>query len=202
MSSVLIIEDDASYRNSIKLILEMEGFDVHTAENGSIGINKITANRPDLIICDIIMPHFDGHSVLEYIKNNNDIADIPFIFVSALSERTDVRSGMSEGADDYLTKPFSAEELIAAVSGRLQRIEMLRANRSKTSLTKEQLHLLRQLTARELEVLKLVGNGATSKNIAEQLGIRLNTVEVHRSNIMKKLNAENAATLARWALAI
>lgn len=202
MSSVLIIEDDAYYRNSIKLILEMEGYDVHTAENGSIGINKIVENRPDLIICDIIMPHFDGHSVLEYIKNNSDIADIPFIFVSALSERTDVRRGMSEGADDYLTKPFSAEELIAAVSGRLQRIEMLRANRSKTSLPKEQLVLLRQLTARELEVLKLVGNGATSKSIAEQLGIRLNTVEVHRSNIMKKLNAENAATLARWALAI
>jgi FixJ family two-component response regulator len=107
---------------------------------------------------------------------------------------------MSAGADDYLTKPFSAEELTSAVTGRLQRIEVLRQHEEDATLQKEMGFLRQQVTARELEVLLQVGQGYTSKQIAGNLGIRQNTVEVHRANLMRKLDTPNAANLARWAL--
>lgn len=200
MHSILIIDDDVQFSDSIALILKMEGFDVHTADSGAAGIARIRTERPDLILCDIMMPGMDGHTVLELLQNERALADIPFVFVTALNTRMEIRRGMSEGADDYLPKPFSSEELLAAVIGRLHRIEMIRAHSAKPVFEKEQAMLRQQITEREREVLLLVGSGATSKDIAERLGIRLNTVEVHRSNLMKKLNAANAAILARWAV--
>jgi DNA-binding NarL/FixJ family response regulator len=200
MNSILIIEDDASYRVSIARILQLEGFDVCSAENGVAGIAMIRGKRPDLILCDIMMPGLDGHDVLEYLKNDGANSDIPFIFVTALNERAEVRRGMAKGADDFLTKPFSAEELVAAVRGRLRRVEMFRRQEEPPVFQDEFAVLSRQITARERQVLVLVGQGATSREISEQLGIRINTVEVHRANLMKKLHATNAAHLARWAV--
>lgn len=198
MYHVLVIEDDDSYRNSIKMILTMEGFSVRTARDGGTGVGQLRESRPDLILCDIMMPGMDGHAVLETVKNNAELADIPFIFVTAMGDRSDIRRGMSSGADDYLSKPFSAEELIAAVTGRLRRHEMILKQRGKASYPEEQA-LLRKITRREREVLLKVGAGATSREIAELLNISLNTVEAHRANLMSKLDAVNAASLARWA---
>ncbi|HIJ95504.1 MAG TPA: response regulator transcription factor [Desulfuromonadales bacterium] len=107
---------------------------------------------------------------------------------------------MSAGADDYLSKPFSAEELLAAVTGRLSRRESFRNQSSKPALLEEFAFLSHQTTVREREVLNLVGRGATSKEIAEQLGITIRTVHAHRTNLMNKLGAANAALLARWAV--
>jgi DNA-binding NarL/FixJ family response regulator len=197
--SILIIEDDAQYRNSMELILKLEGFCVRTADTGIAGIAGGREKRPDLILCDIMMPGMDGHTVLELLQSEKTLADVPFIFVTALNSRAEVRRGMSEGADDYLTKPFSSDELIATVVGRLRKFENIRMHNTRPAFEKSQAILRQQITGREREVLLLVGNGATSKEIADQLGIRLNTVEVHRSNLMKKLNATNAAILARWA---
>jgi DNA-binding NarL/FixJ family response regulator len=177
----------------------MEGFKVITAENGALGLSMIREKRPDIVLCDIMMPGIDGHSVLEFLRNDPDLAEIAFIFVSALGTRHDLRRGMSGGADDYLPKPFSADELVAAVVGRLQRINVIRSGINKPEFLEEQTIIRRELTPRECEILLLVGKGVTSKEIAERLGIRPNAVEVHRSNLMKKLNAENAAVLARWA---
>jgi DNA-binding NarL/FixJ family response regulator len=199
VNSILIIEDDDNFRSSISLILKMEGFEVRTAKNGALGIAAALENRPDLILCDIMMPEMDGYSVLEYLKKDSNFDDIPFIFVTALGDRNNIRRGMNVGADDYLTKPFSAEELVAAVVGRLHRIETIRSHAAKTVLTEEQITLLQQITPREREILIQVGKGATSKEIAERVNIRLNTVEVHRANLMKKLQADNAVKLARWA---
>jgi len=198
--SILIIEDDPSICSNMELILDMEGFDVRTAPDGVTGLARICEQRPDLILSDILMPEMDGHTLLELLKNEQDFADIPFIFVSALGERADVRRGMSAGADDYLAKPFSADELITAVTVRLHRLETMR-RRSTNAAYKEEHAILRQrISVRELEVLRLVGHGATSREIATQLGISLRTVEVHRSNLMRKLDAANAAILARWAV--
>ncbi|MDD2851944.1 MAG: response regulator transcription factor [Desulfuromonadaceae bacterium] len=199
MNSILVMEDDPAYRSSISLVLQMEGFDVRMADNGADGITMVRDARPDLILCDIMMPGLDGYSVLETLKKNGTLADIPFIFVTALDDRADVRRGMSEGADDFLTKPFSAEELVAAVIGRLNRIKRIHNQVVESAIPEQQIKLLQLLTAREREILLLVGNGESSKEIAERLDIRINTVEVHRSNLMKKLKAENAVILARWA---
>jgi DNA-binding NarL/FixJ family response regulator len=200
MYSILIIEDDPSICSNMELILQMEGFGVRTACDVISGIAMMREKRPDLILCDIMIPEMDGHTFLEFLKGETSFADIPFIFVTALGERADVRRGMSAGADDYLTKPFSAEELIAAVTGRLHRLEAIRLH-GTIAAYKEELAFLRQnISAREQEVLLLVGRGATSRDIGERLGISLRTVEVHRSNLMRKLGATNAAILARWAI--
>ena len=200
MDSILVIEDDASYRKSMKLILKLEGFDVRLAENGADGVAMARQKRPDLVLCDIMMPGMSGHTVLEFFKNDSSIADVPFIFVTALGDRDNMRRGMSEGADDYLPKPFSAVELLAAVVGRLSRIRKFRPPAEKEPFKVEFAILREQITKRELQVLLQVGHGYTSKEIAEKLGIRINTVEVHRANLMRKLNATNAANLARWAI--
>lgn len=200
MKSIIIIDDDGAYRKSIGLILQLEGFDVRSADNGSAGLALARERRPDLILCDIMMPGMDGHSVLAQLKNDSSIADVPFIFVSALGDRSDIRRGMSEGSDDYLSKPFTAEELIAAVTGRLKRIETFRLTGETSGRGEEEAVIREKLTAREREILVMVGEGRTSREIAGRLGIKPNTVEVHRANIMRKLSASNAAHLARWAL--
>ena len=200
MYTIQIIEDDASCRNSAAMILRLEGFDVRTAESALEGVAMIREKRPDLILCDIMMPGMDGYSVLELLKSDSTFADIPFIFQTALGDRADVRRGMNVGADDYLTKPFSSEELVAAVVGRLHRFEMIRQRGERSIFQEEYTHLTHHITDREREILLLVGQGLTSKDIAKRLAIRINTVQVHRANLMKKLDVPNAANLARWAI--
>ena len=200
MYSIVIIEDDPSYCSMMELILKMEGFDVRIAPDGQSGLALAREKRPDLILCDIMMPGMDGHCVLEALKGDNTLDDIPFIFVTALVEREQVRSGMSAGADDYLPKPFSADELLAAVTGRIRRHELITLHGGKSAIHKEQSFLIHKLTRREREVLLMVGQGATSKGIAERLGVSPKTIEVHRANLMKKLDVTNVAGLTRWAV--
>jgi len=200
MYSILIIEDDPSYCRMMDVILQMEGFTVRIASNGKSGLALLREKRPDLILCDIMMPDLDGHTVLETLKRERAFADIPFIFVTAMGDRADVRLGMSAGADDYLPKPFSADELLAAVTGRIRRHEMILLQRDKAAFQEEHDILREKITRREREVLLMVGKGVISRDIAECLGISLKTVEVHRTNLMNKLAVANAASLARWAV--
>jgi len=181
-------------------ILQMEEFDVRIASDGQSGLAMLRDKRPDLILCDIMMPGMDGHSVLEALKDEKALANIPFIFVTANGERADVRRGMSEGADDYLVKPFSASELVSSVVGRISRHERINRHSIKSAFKAESDTLRTKLTRREREILLMVGQGAKSKEVAERLGVCLKTVEVHRANLMDKLGACNAASLARWAI--
>lgn len=119
MTQILVIEDDSNVRSLILKLLQAEGFDAISAEDGRVGIKLATIHEPDLIICDIMMPECDGYEVLSQIRHNSTTATIPFIFLSAKSERDDLRQGMDLGADDYLTKPFKRAELLGAVSARL-----------------------------------------------------------------------------------
>jgi DNA-binding NarL/FixJ family response regulator len=199
MYSILIIEDDPSYLSMMETILQMEGFVVRTAADGGAGLVSIGQNKPDLILCDIMMPGMDGHSVLEVLKGEHAFANVPFIFVTAMGDRADMRRGMSAGADDYLPKPFSAEELLAAVTGRIRRHEMIHLHHGSAVFQEEENILRTKITRREREILLMVGQGITSREIAGRLGVALKTVEVHRANLMNKLDASNAATLARWA---
>ncbi|MGA7936770.1 MAG: EAL domain-containing protein [Kovacikia sp.] len=119
MTQILVIEDDANVRTLILKLLQAEGFEVISAHNGQAGIQLALTHEPGLIICDIMMPECDGYQVLSELRQNGATANIPFIFLSAKSERIDLRQGMELGADDYLTKPFKRAELLGAVSARL-----------------------------------------------------------------------------------
>jgi len=200
-TTILIIEDDVTVSENIALILEMEGFGVQVASDGPTGLAMIRRKRPHLILCDILMPEMDGYSVIESIKKNPFYAKIPFLFISALNERDHVRKGMSNGADDYLSKPFSTEELLAAINARLQRLAVFDETPriEPASNTEERKARLDQVTRREKEVLLLVGQGLSSKEIAQTLFISKKTVDVHRDRLMKKLGATNAVSLASWA---
>lgn len=125
MTTILAIEDDTKIRENIQEILELEGFDVLTAANGRIGVQLAQAHHPDLIICDVMMPELDGYDVLVTLRQDPNTLKIPFIFLSAKATTADFRKGMSLGADDYLTKPFTPSELREAISIRLQKQTMM-----------------------------------------------------------------------------
>lgn len=135
MAKILLIEDDRHVRVSIKEILNDEGHQVYTAENGYVGIETAREVYPDLIICDIIMPGISGFEVIQRIQHESNLSFIPFIFLSAKNAKTDFRKGMELGADDYLTKPFSAEDLITAINVRLDK-DQKREERTETHISK------------------------------------------------------------------
>ncbi len=126
MKKILVIEDNDDIRANTAEILELSGYEVILAENGKTGIEKAIEHHPDLIICDIMMPVLDGYGVLHAIHKNNTIKNVPFIFLTARTERSDFRRGMELGADDYLTKPFDGTELLNAVDSRLRKLELLK----------------------------------------------------------------------------
>jgi len=119
MKKILVVEDAQALRRDIVEMLGYEGFQVEGAENGLVGVERARHYQPDLIICDIMMPGMDGYGVLETLRRDPVTATIPFIFLTARTERIDMRQGMELGADDYLTKPFTAQELIRTVQTRL-----------------------------------------------------------------------------------
>jgi anti-anti-sigma factor len=127
MTTILAIEDEAEIRENIQEILELEGFDVLTAENGKIGVQLAREHHPDLIICDVMMPELDGYDVLVTLRQDPSTIKIPFIFLSAKAAKDDFRKGMSLGADDYLTKPFTPKDLRSAISIRLEKQTMMMA---------------------------------------------------------------------------
>ncbi|MBD2680075.1 MULTISPECIES: response regulator [Nostoc] len=121
MNTILIIEDEEQIRENIEEILQLSDFKTLMASNGKIGLEIAKTKLPDLIICDIMMPELDGYSVLAALRKNEATMNIPLIFVTAKAERSDFRQGMEIGADDYLTKPFTTEELLKAIATRLHK---------------------------------------------------------------------------------
>lgn len=131
MKTILVIEDNTDVRENISEILELASYKVLQAENGKTGVELAQNVKPDLIICDIMMPVLDGYGVIHLLNKNADTASIPFIFLTAKSERTDIRRGMEMGADDYISKPFDDIELLRAVESRLKKSELLKAEYSQ-----------------------------------------------------------------------
>lgn len=121
MTRIVVIEDETIIRENIAELLEISGFESIQAENGYVGVQKIIEHQPDLVVCDIMMPGLNGYQVLETIRKSGATASIPFIFLTAMASPDDIRKGMSLGADDYLTKPFSKEDLITAVESRINK---------------------------------------------------------------------------------
>ena len=126
MKRILLIEDNRDVRETTADILELSGYAVEAVDSGKAGVEAALALRPDLIVCDIMMPGLDGYGVLHILGKRPETSGIPFIFLTARSEKADVRKGMNLGADDYLTKPFEETELLDAVETRLHKNELLR----------------------------------------------------------------------------
>lgn len=125
MKKVLIIEDEDDIRELIDQVLSLEGYNVAGAENGMIGIEKAKAILPDIILCDINMPNLNGFEVLDLLRKESSTATIPFIFLSARTDQKSTRNGMNLGADDYLYKPFSIDELKQSIKARLEKSALI-----------------------------------------------------------------------------
>lgn len=141
MKKVLFIEDDTVVRENTAELLELADYEVITASNGKSGVAIAKQEKPDIVICDIMMPEMDGYGVLGELSKDPQTQHIPFIFLSAKTEHKDIRKGMDLGADDYLTKPFEEEELISAIESRLAKVAILnkmRENKDAEPQSKEQ----------------------------------------------------------------
>src|SRR5919107_2494042 len=123
--TILVIDDNNDLRENTAEILELAGYKTLTAENGKRGVDKAIKEKPSLIVCDIMMPELDGYGVLHLLRKNADTQNIPFIFLTAKTERSDFRKGMEMGADDYVTKPFDDIELLNAIEVRLKKWDVL-----------------------------------------------------------------------------
>ncbi|MFB2837030.1 response regulator [Floridanema evergladense] len=146
---ILVIEDEESVRSNILEILESEGFNVIGAKNGSTGIQEARDWLPDLILCDIMMPDMDGYTVLSELQEDPLTVIIPFIFLTAKTERDDLRLAMELGADDYITKPCTVTELLSAITSRLKK-QATYSQQYETERSKA-----KGLQARVLELQKL-----------------------------------------------
>jgi DNA-binding response OmpR family regulator len=132
MIKIVLIEDNKDIRENTAEILQLANYKIFTARNGKDGIELVQKEKPDLIICDIMMPVLDGFGVLHLLSKNEDTASIPFIFLTAKAERTDFRKGMEMGADDYVTKPFDDIELLNAIESRLKKTQLLKKDFTKS----------------------------------------------------------------------
>lgn len=125
MKKILVIEDNKEILENTAEILELSHYRVFAALNGKEGIEKALSSKPDLILCDIMMPELDGYGVLHMVQKNPELQNIPFIFLTAKTEKEELRKGMSLGADDYITKPFDPTDLLNAIESRLKKAEQI-----------------------------------------------------------------------------
>ncbi|MFA6059465.1 MAG: response regulator [Taibaiella sp.] len=126
MRTILLIEDNTVIRENMAEILELSDYKVLTAKDGKEGVAIAIEHKPDLIVCDIMMPVLDGYGVIHMLQKKPETQNIPFIFITAKTERDEIRKGMQLGADDYITKPFTETELLTAIETRLRKLESIK----------------------------------------------------------------------------
>lgn len=199
MTKILIIEDEQHTRENLATILEMEGYLPVTASDGEAGLAAALREAPDLILCDVTMPKLDGYGVLTALRKHVRTAAVPFIFLTAKGDRPDVRAGMNLGADDYLTKPASAEEVLAAIETRLIRHQTLQAAGTPDFGSAAPLETL-GLTPREAEVLLWVAQGKSNADVGTILGMSEKTVKIHLGHVFEKLSVETRTAAACMAI--
>ena len=207
MKKILVIEDEAETRDNLVLMLEMEGFKPLSAANGRDGVAVAKRELPAVILCDVSMPEMDGYGVLEALRADKTTVSIPFIFLTAKGDKKDLRTGMNLGADDYLTKPAGAEDVLSAIRTRLDRHQ----EKAKAAIAQAELKPNFDsatpleslgLTPREAEVLLWIAQGKANADIATILGCAENTIKVHSARIFEKLGAENRNAAAMRALEV
>ncbi|ARV61698.1 diguanylate cyclase [Nostocales cyanobacterium HT-58-2] len=185
MTKILIIEDEELVRENILDLLEAEDFDTLAAANGRIGLQLAFSEFPDLILCDLMMPDLDGYGVLTALREKPITATIPFIFLTARSARADFRQGMDLGADDYLTKPFTRDELLSAIASRLAK----QATLAKQVYTKFDAQTL----SREVQMIEIYLRRTLEQRDFQQFQVYYQPiVDIHSGQIIA------AESLLRW----
>ena len=190
MRKILVIEDDLDLAKNLTELLEINEYQVLLATNGIEALEIVKNDRPDVIVSDVRMPGMDGAEFLQELRSNKLHRDIPFIFASAVVEPVEVRRLINLGADDFLLKPFSFDELDNVIKARLSRFSEFSI--SSKNLEWKFKHLL---TSRELEIAKLVVQNFSASEIAGKLFVSRRTVENHKYNIINKLGVQPGKTL-------
>lgn len=198
MKTILIIEDQPDMRENLATMLELENYAVLTANDGIQGLATAREEKPDLILCDVMMPKLDGYGMLQRLREDQTIAGTPFIFLTARGEQQDLRAGMNLGADDYLIKPVTAADLLAALSARLER----KSTRIWTQLKPDfrsavPLAAALGLTEQEANVLLWLAQEKSNPEISAILKAPEDTIKKHLQSIFEKIGVDNrhAATL-------
>jgi len=202
MKKILVIEDEPEMRRNITTLLRYHQYTPVAAANGREGVETARREKPDLILCDVMMPELDGHGVLQALQMDAALARIPFIFLTAKGEKDDLRSGMNLGADDYLTKPVANAELIRAIETRLRRSEQQGSREFKPDFSSAKPLVALGLTPRAAEALLWVAQGKTNSDIATILGITESTVKKHVQEMFEKLGVETRGAATVRALEV
>jgi DNA-binding NarL/FixJ family response regulator len=202
MKKILVIEDEPEMRRNLAALLRYHEYEPVEAENGRAGVALARREKPDLVLCDVMMPELDGHAVLQALQQDAELALIPFIFLTAKGEKDDLRSGMNLGADDYLTKPVANADLVRAIEARLRRSRQQAEREFKPDFSSIEPLLKLGLTARATETLLWLAQGKTNPDIAIILGITESTVKKHVQEIFEKLGVETRGAATVRALEV
>ena len=203
MKKILVIEDEPEMRRNLLTILRLEKFQPLGAENGRVGVELARKEKPDVILCDVMMPELDGYGVIAELRDDAATVAIPFIFLTAKGEKPDIRAGMNLGADDYLTKPVAKADLLEAIRSRLERASQQATPAFKPNFdSSKPLEAALDLTPRVAEVLLWLAQGKTNSEIAMILGNSESTVKKHVLEIFEKLNVETRGAAALRALEV
>jgi DNA-binding NarL/FixJ family response regulator len=202
MKKILIIEDEPEMRRNIAALLRYKDYVPIASENARAGVEMARSEKPDLILCDVMMPELDGYDVLRALQADPALALIPFIFLTAKGEKDDLRSGMNLGADDYLTKPVGNDELVQAIETRLRRSAQQGKREFKPDFSSAEPLVKLGLTPRAAEALLWLAQGKTNSDIATILGITESTVKKHVQEIFEKLGVETRGAATVRALEV
>lgn len=205
---ILIVDDEPVILDSLADILRVHGFQVLKAANGLEALAILQNHTPDLILADITMPEMNGYHLFNRVRQKPEWLRIPFVFLTAKGQAEDIRFGKELGADDYLMKPIDADDLIAAILGKLRRYAQLEEQRHDTENIQDAGFPNRSsgstlpfnLTSREVDVLRHMIRGLNNNEIAEALFVEPSTVKTHVSNILSKLGVSNRVKAVRLAI--
>jgi len=203
MKKVLVIEDEPEMRRNLTTVLRLEKYQSLAAETGRAGVELAKKERPDLILCDVMMPELDGYGVIAALRADPATVTIPFIFLTARGEKPDIRAGMNLGADDYLTKPVAKADLLGAIRSRLDRAAQQATPEFKPNFASPKpLEDALGLTPRVAETLLWLAQGKTNPEIAMILGNSESTVKKHVLEIFDNLGVETRTAASLRALEV